>query len=69
MALHLRNFTTLGLADTTIRKAIRMVRIAPDECRKTGYGTYGGIWLVKESAVRRLYGKPKLSQFDINEKD
>ena len=54
-----------GLADTTIRKAIRDGRIAPNECRKTGYGPYGGIWLVKESAVRRLYGRPKLSQFDM----
>ena len=56
-----------GIADATIRMAIKKGRILPDECRKTGYGPYGGVWLVKESAVRRLYGRPKLSQSDIDE--
>ena len=56
-----------GIADATIRMAIKNGRILPDECRKTGYGPYGGVWLVKESAVRRLYGRPKLSQSDIDE--
>ena len=56
-----------GVCDSTIRMAIKKGRILPDECRKTGYGPYGGVWLVKESAVRRLYGRPKLSQSDIDE--
>ena len=56
-----------GVYDSTIRMAIKEGRILPDECRKTGYGPYGGVWLVKESAVRRLYGRPKLSQSDIDE--
>jgi len=56
-----------GVYDSTIRMAIREGRIREDECRKTGYGPYGGVWLVKESAVRRLYGRPKLSQSDIDE--
>ena len=58
-----------GIVDSTIRRAIKERRIREDECKKTGYGPYGGIWLVKESAVRRLYGRPKLSQSDISEKD
>lgn len=58
-----------GIVDSTIRRAIKEGRIREDECKKTGYGPYGGIWLVKENAVRRLYGTPKLSQFDISEKD
>ena len=56
-----------GIADATIRMAIKEGRILPDECRKTGYGPYGGVWLVKESAVRRLWGRPKLSQADTSE--
>lgn len=56
-----------GIADSTIRRAILENRILPEERRKTGYGPYGGVWLVKESAVRRLYGRPKLSQSDIDE--
>ena len=56
-----------GIADSTIRMAIRESRIREDERMKTGYGPYGGVWLVKESAVRRLYGRPKLSQSDIDE--
>jgi len=56
-----------GVYDSTVRMAIREGRIREDECRKTGYGPYGGVWLVKESAVRRLYGRPKLSQSDIDE--
>ena len=51
-----------GVYDSTIRMAIKEGRIREDERMKTGYGPYGGVWLVKESAVRRLYGRPKLSQ-------
>lgn len=53
-----------GLADATIRMAIREGRIREDECKKTGYGPYGGVWLIREDAVRRLWGRPKLSQAD-----
>lgn len=56
-----------GITDAAIRMAIKEGRILSDECRKTGYGPYGGVWLVKESAIRRLYGRPKLSQSDIDE--
>lgn len=56
-----------GITDAAIRMAIREDRIREDERKKTGYGPYGGVWLVKESAVRRLYGRPKLSQSDIDE--
>jgi hypothetical protein len=56
-----------GITDAAIRMAIREGRILPDECRKTGYGPYGGVWLVKESAIRRLYGRPKLTSKDISE--
>jgi len=56
-----------GIADATIRMAIKEGRILPDECRKTGYGPYGGVWLIREDAVRRLWGRPKLSQSDIDE--
>jgi len=56
-----------GIADATIRMAIKEGRILPDECRKTGYGPYGGVWLIREDAVRRLWGRPKLSQADIGE--
>lgn len=56
-----------GITDAAIRMAIRKGRILPDECKKTGYGPYGGVWLVKESAVRRLYGRPKLTSKDISE--
>ena len=49
-----------GIVDSTIRRAIKERRIREDECKKTGYGPYGGIWLVKENAVRRLYGRPKI---------
>ena len=51
-----------GVYDSTIRMAIKEGRILPDECRKTGYGPYGGVWLIREDAVRRLWGRPKLSQ-------
>jgi len=47
--------------------AIKEGRIQEDECRKTGYGPYGGVWLVKESAIRRLYGRPKFTRADIDE--
>ena len=56
-----------GIADATVRMAIKKGRILPDECRKTGYGPYGGVWLIREDAVRRLWGRPKLSQADIDE--
>jgi len=51
-----------GVYDSTIRMAIKEGRILPDERRKTGYGPYGGVWLIREDAVRRLWGRPKLSQ-------
>ena len=51
-----------GVYDSTIRMAIKEGRVLPDECRKTGYGPYGGVWLIREDAVRRLWGRPKLSQ-------
>ncbi|MCM8900634.1 hypothetical protein KVG29_05245 [Caldicoprobacter algeriensis] len=56
-----------GIADSTIRRAIKEGRITSDECQKTGYGPYGGVWLVKESAIRRLYGRPKFTRADIDE--
>lgn len=56
-----------GIADATVRMAIREGRIHEDECQKTGYGPHGGVWLVKESAVRRLWGRPKLTPADIDE--
>ena len=54
-----------GIADATIRMAIKEGRILPDECRKTGYGPYGGVWLIREDAVCRLWGKPKSSQKEV----
>ena len=56
-----------GVYDSTVRWAIKEGRILPDECRKTGYGPYGGVWLIREDAVRRLWGKPKFSQADTSE--
>lgn len=56
-----------GIADATIRMAIKKGRIREDERMKTGYGPYGGVWLVKESAIRRLYGRPKFTRADIDE--
>jgi len=56
-----------GVYDSTIRMAIREDRIREDERKKTGYGPYGGVWLVKESAIRRLYGRPKFTRADIDE--
>ena len=56
-----------GIADSTIRMAIRESRIREDERMKTGYGPYGGVWLIREDAVRRLWGKPKFSQADTSE--
>jgi len=56
-----------GIADATVRMAIREDRIREDERKKTGYGPYGGVWLVKESAIRRLYGRPKFTRADIDE--
>jgi len=54
------------LHDSTIRWAIKSGRIRPDECKKIGYGGHGGVWMVKESAMYRLYGEPKFTQTDIN---
>ncbi len=56
-----------GIADATIRMAIREGRIQEDECRKTGYGPYGGVWLIREDAVRRLWGRPKLTAEEISQ--
>jgi len=56
-----------GITDAAIRMAIREGRIREDERMKTGYGPYGGVWLVKESAIRRLYGRPKFTRADIDE--
>ena len=56
-----------GITDAAIRMAIKEGRIQENECRKTGYGPYGGVWLIREDAVRRLWGRPKLSQADIDE--
>lgn len=52
-----------SLNDSTVRHAIRDGRIKPDECRKSG-----GVWLVKASAIERLYGKPrrKFTNADID---
>ena len=47
------------IVDSTIRRAVKEGRIREDECKKTGYGPYGGVWLIKESAIRRLYGRPR----------
>jgi len=41
-------------ADSTLRNAIRRRRFLPDEVRKSG-----GTWLVRTSAMERLYGKPR----------
>lgn len=41
-------------ADSTLRNAIRRGRFLPDEVRKSG-----GVWLVRTSAMIRLYGKPR----------
>ncbi len=56
-----------GIADSTIRRAIMEDRIREDERKKTGYGPYGGVWLVKESAIRRLYGRPKLTSKQVSQ--
>ena len=56
-----------GIADATVRMAIKNSRLQEGEYKKTGYGPYGGVWLIREDAVRRLWGRPKLSQADISE--
>lgn len=43
-----------GRADSTLRHAIRRGRFLPDEVRKSGK-----VWLVRTSAMIRLYGKPR----------
>lgn len=54
-----------GVYDSTIRMAIRTGRLKPDECKKSGYGPHGGVWLIREDAVRRLWGRPKLTAEEI----
>lgn len=48
-----------GLGKTTIRSAIRSGRFKRGEVRKSGK-----VWLVKESAMKRLYGDPKIKVSD-----
>jgi len=55
-----------GIYDSTIRMAIRTGRLKPDECKKSGYGPHGGVWLIREDAVRRLWGRPKLTAEEIS---
>ena len=43
-----------GRADSTLRNAIRRGRFLPDEIRKSG-----GTWLVRVSAMERIYKKPR----------
>lgn len=43
-----------GLDDSTIRQAIRRGQFEKGEYRKSG-----SVWLVRESAMKRLYGEPK----------
>ena len=43
-----------GLDDSTIRQAIRRGQLEKGEYRKSG-----SVWLVRESAMKRLYGEPK----------
>lgn len=43
-----------GLDDSTIRRAIRRGQFEKGEYRKSG-----SVWLVRESAMKRLYGEPK----------
>jgi len=56
-----------GIYDSTIRMAIRTGRLKPDECKKSGYGPHGGVWLIREDAVRRLWGRPKLTAEEISQ--
>ncbi len=56
-----------GVYDSTIRMAIRTGRLKPDECKKSGYGPHGGVWLIREDAVRRLWGRPKLTADEISQ--
>lgn len=56
-----------GVYDSTIRMAIKNGRLQEGEYKKSGYGAHGGVWLIREDAVRRLWGRPKLSQADIDE--
>ena len=56
-----------GIYSSTVRWAIKNNRLQEGEYKKTGFGPHGGVWLIREDAVRRLWGKPKLSQADISE--
>lgn len=49
-----------GLGESTIRSAIRRGQFKENEVRKSGR-----IWLIKESAMKRLYGEPK-KKLDID---
>jgi len=56
-----------GITDAAVRMAIKEGRIREDERMKTGYGPYGGVWLIREDAVRRLWGRPKLTAEEISQ--
>ena len=49
-----------GLGASTIRQAIHEKRFLPGEYRKSG-----SVWLVRKSAMKRLYGEPK-KKLDID---
>ena len=49
-----------GLGASTIRQAIHEKRLLPGEYRKSG-----SVWLVRKSAMKRLYGEPK-KKLDID---
>lgn len=49
-----------GLGASTIRQAIHEKRLLPGEYRKSG-----SVWLVRKSAMKRMYGEPK-GKLDIN---
>jgi len=51
-----------GVYDSTIRMAIKNGRLQEGEYKKSGYGAHGGVWLIREDAVRRLWGRPKLTE-------
>lgn len=49
-----------GLGASTIRQAIHEKRFLPGEYRKSG-----SVWLVRKSAMKRMYGEPK-GKLDID---
>lgn len=51
-----------GLGESTLRSAIHRGRFKENEVRKSGR-----IWLIKESAMKRLYGEPKKLDIDAIE--